>query len=167
MSLLRLLTAGIAASVLVAFSVWFGPGLENPEPVGSFFNSTFPASLPVSLDLVESEGTAITALAMAHEPRGHRFFVAEQSGTIYTFVPGEDGLKQKTFFMDLTQQVWAGQDSGVLGLAFHPEYNLLGSPNSGYFYLFYTTDKEGTPIYADFPFYRNVPRGQRERVDFD
>ena len=144
MLFVRLLIASIATSMLVAFSVWFVPGLEDPEPVGPFLNATFPSFLPVSLDLVESEGTAITALAMAAEPRGERFFVAEQSGTIYTFLPDEDGLKQKTFFMDLTQQVWAGQDSGVLGLAFHPEYNQSGSPNNAYFYLFYTTDKSGT-----------------------
>ena len=144
MSFMRLLIACMATSLLVAFSFWFAPGLENPEPVGPFLNGAFPSSLPVSLELAESEGTAITALAMAPEPRGERFFVAEQSGTIYTFIPGQDGLKQKTFFMDLTQQVWAGQDSGVLGLAFHPEYNQQGSPNSSYFYLFYTTDKNGT-----------------------
>ena len=141
MSILRLLMTGVAACSLVAFSVWYAPGLDSPEAVGPFLNGAFPSSLPVSLELEDSEDTAITALAMAAEPRGERLFVAEQSGTIYTFIPGEEGLQQKTFFMNMTQQVWAGQDSGVLGLAFHPEYNLQGSPNSSYFYVFYTTQR--------------------------
>ena len=134
--------AGIATCSLLAFSVWLAPGLDTPEPVDPFLNGAFPSSLPVTLELAESEETAITALAMAAEPRGERLFVAEQSGTIYTFLPTEDGLKEKTFFMNMTQQVWAGQDSGVLGLAFHPEYNLQGSPNSAYFYVFYTTERD-------------------------
>ena len=141
---LRATLTTILTSIVLGLSYILATGLETPEPIGPFLDEQLPASLPVSFELLESEGTAITALAMAAEPRGERLFVAEQSGTIYTFLPGTGGLTNKTFFLDLTQRVWAGQDSGVLGLAFHPEYNQAGSPNSSYFYVYYTTDKGGT-----------------------
>ena len=45
--------------------------------------------------------------------------------------------------MDIQNQVFSGQDSGMLGLAFHPEYNQSGSPNKDYFYIYYTAIKDG------------------------
>ena len=137
----------VAAASFIAFSIYMTSGLTEPEEIGPFINGAFPSALQSRIDLTIGEGTAITALAMAPEPRGDRMFVAEQSGTIYTFIPGGDGLYQKTFFMDLTKRVWAGQDSGLLGLAFHPDFNALDSPSSSYFYVYYITQRNETQYF--------------------
>ena len=48
--------------------------------------------------------------------------------------------------MDLQSQVFSGQDSGMLGLAFHPEYNMAGSPNAAYLYIYYTAIVDGNHL---------------------
>ncbi|MEM8488975.1 MAG: PQQ-dependent sugar dehydrogenase, partial [Bacteroidota bacterium] len=83
-----------------------------------------------------------SALAITPEPLGTRVFVAEQSGRIFTLTASDEGLESKSLFMDIGSQVLSGQDSGLLGFAFHPEYNQVGSPNSTYFYLYYTHQRE-------------------------
>ena len=40
-------------------------------------------------------------------------------------------------FLDISDRVWTGQDSGLLGVAFHPKFGDPTSPNRGYFYLYY------------------------------
>lgn len=125
----------------VAFGVFYGPGLNEPAAIGPYLNGVFPAKVSGDIAATSTEERANTGLGLAPEPRGTRMFVAEQRGAIYTFAPGDDGLSGKQLFMDIGSKVWAGQDSGVLGFAFHPDYNLDGSPNSTYFYVFYTALK--------------------------
>lgn len=133
----------LALFLLVAsFRFFIATGLEDPAPVGAFLNGQLPATLDAEIQVTSTSENANTALAMKPEPQGSRMFVAEQSGRIYTFNPVEDGLAGKTLFMDISDQVLSGPDSGVLGLAFHPEYNQAGSPNSAYFYLYYTMQTE-------------------------
>ncbi|WP_188369164.1 PQQ-dependent sugar dehydrogenase [Muriicola marianensis] len=65
-----------------------------------------------------------------------RIFVVEQPGRIVVF-PNDPGVTtaQKSVFLDLTGVVSysSGQEIGLLGLAFHPNYNV-----NGYFYVYYT-----------------------------
>src|SRR5688572_29710752 len=46
-------------------------------------------------------------------------------------------------FIDVTQGLFLGQDSGLLNMVFHPEYGQAGSPNRNYFYLFYIAEVDG------------------------
>jgi len=69
----------------------------------------------------------------------NRFFVVQQYGVISTFenIPGVDRHK---VFLDISDRVSpTGEELGLLGLAFHPNY-----PDSGYFYVNYTNSKSGT-----------------------
>ena len=67
----------------------------------------------------------------------NRLFVVEQSGIIRVFEndPSLADTEVDTF-LDLTSQVTfsSGQEMGLLGLAFHPNYN-----QNGWFYVYYTT----------------------------
>ncbi len=60
-----------------------------------------------------------------------RLFVVEQGGRIK--IVQTDGSVNATPFLDISSQVSGGSEQGLLGLAFHPDYD-----NNGYFYVSYT-----------------------------
>src|SRR3989339_1275940 len=61
-----------------------------------------------------------------------RIFVVEQAGKIYVF-ENNPGATIKNKFLDITDSVSSGGEMGLLGLAFHPNYE-----SNGYFYVNYT-----------------------------
>ncbi len=68
----------------------------------------------------------------------NRLFVAQQRGLIYVFQNSPTVNSRKTF-MDMTGIVSvSGSETGLLGIAFHPDYE-----NNRYFYLSYTFDSSG------------------------
>lgn len=68
-----------------------------------------------------------------------RFFIVEQPGRIY--VLKDENAKEKEIFLDIENLVNdGGNEQGLLGLAFHPDYE-----RNGYFYVNYT-DNNGTVI---------------------
>ncbi len=67
-----------------------------------------------------------------------RIFVVEQQGNIYVF-PNDSNATEKTLFLDIKESVDdSGNEMGLLGLAFHPNYE-----ENGYFYVDYTTSDPG------------------------
>lgn len=129
--------------MLIASQFYLATGLDDPEPISAYLNDTFPVKITTTLEVTTEPRPTDRALAITPEPLGERVFVAEQVGRIFTFMSTENGLVGRTLFMDIQQQVFSGQDSGMLGLAFHPEYNQEGSPNNAYFYVYYTAIKDG------------------------
>ncbi|MBV6405012.1 MAG: PQQ-dependent sugar dehydrogenase [Flavobacteriales bacterium] len=70
-------------------------------------------------------------VAVTHAGDG-RLFVVERPGRIR--IVGPDGVANAQPFLDITAQVLDdGNEQGLLGLAFHPNY-----PQNGYFYVHYT-----------------------------
>jgi glucose/arabinose dehydrogenase len=61
-----------------------------------------------------------------------RIFVVEQAGVIKVFA-NVDTVETAGTFLDISAQVASGGERGLLGLAFHPEYE-----TNGYFYAYYT-----------------------------
>ncbi|XP_036405858.1 HHIP-like protein 1 [Megalops cyprinoides] len=64
-------------------------------------------------------------LAMVHANDGtHRFFVAEQVGVVWAYLPDHSRLEKP--FLNITQAVltspWEGDERGFLGLVFHPKF---------------------------------------------
>jgi glucose/arabinose dehydrogenase len=66
-----------------------------------------------------------------------RIFVVEQRGVIQVF-PNSPAAQKSSVFLDIEKQVHSGGETGLLGMAFHPDYK-----TNGYFYLNYTT---GDPL---------------------
>jgi glucose/arabinose dehydrogenase len=63
-----------------------------------------------------------------------RIFVVTQSGVIYVFNNNPSVTQsQVKVFLDIRDRVTSGGELGLLGLAFHPNYE-----NNGYFYVNYT-----------------------------
>ena len=64
-------------------------------------------------------------LAMVHANDGtHRFFVAEQVGVVWTYLPNRSRLEKP--FLNISKAVltspWEGDERGFLGLTFHPKF---------------------------------------------
>jgi len=71
-------------------------------------------------------------LYMTAAPGSSDLFIVEQAGRIR--VIGSDGVLAPEPFLDIRSQVEDGQnEQGLLGLAFHPDYE-----SNGLFYVFYT-----------------------------
>ena len=66
-----------------------------------------------------------------------RLYAATQAGVIYQF-PNDPAVEQPVVFLDVSDRVVDGGERGLLGLAFHPDYE-----TNGYFYVNYTA---GNPL---------------------
>ena len=62
----------------------------------------------------------------------NRIFVVEQTGIIKVF-PNNQNVSNTKIFLDITDRVTSGGETGLLGLAFHPDFE-----TNGYFYVNYT-----------------------------
>lgn len=75
----------------------------------------------------------------------NRLFVVEQEGLISVF-KNESGVSSKKTFLDITRKVEdSGNEEGLLGLAFHPQYK-----TNGYFYVNYTASNPDRTIISRF-----------------
>ncbi len=64
-----------------------------------------------------------------------RLYVVDQEGKIF-WLPEDNAANAKPMlFLDISDRVAAGGEMGLLGLAFHPDFQ-----KNGYFYVNYTTD---------------------------
>jgi glucose/arabinose dehydrogenase len=98
---------------------------------------------------------------LTHPPgQSDRLFVAGQNGIIHVF-PNRQDVKNAEVFLDLTKKVISyevpgGNEEGLLGLAFHPEYE-----KNGYFYTYYTTANPRRAVLSRF----TVSTGDPDRAD--
>jgi len=93
------------------------------------------APAPVSI------GTFATPVHVAAPPGdGSRLFVVEKAGRVQVLV---NGVKAAAPFLDVTDSVRAGEEEGLLSIAFAPDYG-----TSGLFYVFYT-DNGGDLVVAE------------------
>lgn len=74
----------------------------------------------------------------------NRIFVVERNGIIKVF-PNDRNVSSTTTFLDITDRVTSGGETGLLGLAFHPDYL-----NNGYFYVNYTAPSPLRTIISRF-----------------
>lgn len=74
-------------------------------------------------------------LGLRHPGDGsNHLFVVEQQGVIYRF-QNDSTTTEKSVFLDIRDRVIDGGERGLLGLAFHPNFEM-----NGYFYVNYTAD---------------------------
>ncbi len=105
--------------VLMAASFWV-PGTSaqaSPVPERNLTLNSVVSGLSVPVDLRAPEGD-------------DRLFVVELTGKIRIF---DNGSLRSTPFLDMSAKVSTGGERGLLGLAFHPDYN-----DNELFYIYYT-----------------------------
>jgi hypothetical protein len=71
-----------------------------------------------------------------------RLFVVEQGGTIRVLA---GGASAPTLFLDISDRVIAGGEQGLLGLAFHPQYE-----TNRRFFVDYTRRSDGATVIAEY-----------------
>ena len=74
----------------------------------------------------------------------NRIFVVQQNGLIRVF-PNDSTTSAVQTFLDLTNKIITGSERGLLGLAFHPNYE-----TNRYFYVNYTRSGDGATIVSRF-----------------
>src|SRR5688500_4608219 len=75
----------------------------------------------------------------------NRIFVVEQAGIISVF-PNDPEVSEKKDFLDIREKVDdQGNEEGLLGLAFHPDYE-----TNGYFYVNYTAANPNRTVISRF-----------------
>ena len=72
----------------------------------------------------------------------NRLFIVERGGVICVLQPG---APTPTVFLDIHTRVVAGGEQGLLGLAFHPLYEM-----NGRFFVYYTRATDGTLVLAEY-----------------
>lgn len=105
-------------------------------------NSTldFPSDLPTGEYEIRLVRELSTILAIASPPSStDSVFLAERAGRIQRVLDIDTGTLADTPFLDISSRVTTNLENGLLGLAFHPQYE-----RNGYFYVFYTTNASGT-----------------------
>ncbi len=157
--------SSIAALVLVSglfptSAVAQSYGLTERQPIGAYLNGKFPTTAPSATtgwstvpafpNLTFNNATHITAA-----PRSDRLYVSTQAGRIYSFV-NNPATTSSTLVIDVSNRTQVSDSSGLLGVVFHPEFGLAGSPNRGYVYIFYTYSPN--PQYGYFPCYDRLSR---------
>lgn len=73
-----------------------------------------------------------------------RIYVAEQGGRIVT-LDATDATPAATTFLNVSTRISSGGERGLLGMAFHPEYE-----TNGYVYLHYTGSGDGRTVLARY-----------------
>ncbi len=131
-----------------------------PHPIVSVFflfafcsdttreDATAPESDPVNYKTVVAfpRLSFTRPVDLQHPPDAtNRIFVVEQAGVISVF-PNDANTSSKNTFLDIRDKVDdTGNEEGLLGLAFHPNYQ-----SNGYFYVNYTAEKPNRTVISRF-----------------
>src|SRR3954470_22448529 len=123
-------------------------GLGRREPIGPYLDRKLPPTPPSSLGWEAVPAFPLLSFQdpvfLTHAPRGRRLYVCGRQGTIESF-ENDPRVATKALFLDLRSRCQGWDDSGLLGLAFHPEFGRAGSPNRGYFYVAYNYNARPSP----------------------
>jgi uncharacterized repeat protein (TIGR03806 family) len=89
-------------------------------------------NLPIDLDPTYTFYTLLTSI-----PGTNKLALFGKQGTVYSFT-NDPGVNQFSQIGDFSTNVMKYADAGVLGFAFHPDFNLPESPRKDEIYIFYT-----------------------------
>ncbi|NXT26494.1 HIPL1 protein, partial [Syrrhaptes paradoxus] len=92
----------------------------------------------LQLCLMEVANRLRNPVAMVHANDGtHRFFIAEQVGLVWTYLPDRSRLEKP--FLNISEAVltspWEGDERGFLGIVFHPKFKFNGKV-----YVYYSVE---------------------------
>ncbi|KAM6273777.1 HHIP-like protein 1 [Porphyrio hochstetteri] len=92
----------------------------------------------LQLCLMEVANGLRNPVAMVHANDGtHRFFIAEQVGLVWTYLPDQSRLEKP--FLNISKAVltspWEGDERGFLGIVFHPKFKFNGKV-----YVYYSVE---------------------------
>lgn len=118
-------------------------GITARQPVGPFLNEVLPHTAPA----ISGKWSAVVAfpnllftnsVGLTAVPDSDLLCVWEREGRIWTF-ENSSNVTEKKLVLDIHNQCQGWDDSGLLGVAFHP-----GFATNHFMYVFYTWVKPGT-----------------------
>ena len=140
-------------------------GLASRPPVGAFLNGVMPEVAPgisgnwsavvAFTNLVFTNSTGLTSV-----PGSDELCVWEREGRVWTF-QNSPGASEKKLVLDLGNQCQGWDDSGLLGIAFHP-----GFATNHFMFVYYTWvapgSVTGSPTSRPIP---NLPETYHDRLE--
>lgn len=103
-------------------------------------------------------------VALIEAPRTGHLLVAEREGRLFAF-ENREAVAEKQLVLDLTGQNQGENDSGLLGIACHPEFAQPDSPNARYLYAHYAF--RAPPIVGRTPPSNTATRSRLSRFTID
>ena len=122
-------------------------GLSNRQVMGAYLNGAFPSSAPgtggaiVAVDAFPGV-TFSDPIQMVQQPGATLLWVITRQGQVWRLDKNAPS-STKTLMLNLSAVTLAAGDSGMIGLALHPEFGQAGSANRGYLYLWYNYKPNG------------------------
>jgi len=133
------------------FAVALGVALGSSAPLAQTVSSSSsgpraalgpnPAAVPLAVEVAAS-GFQFPVLATAPAGDAQRLFVLEQLAGQVRLV--KDGVLQPTPFLDLSGQIFASGENGLLSLVFHPDY-----ASNGRLFVYYN-EPGGAAVLAEY-----------------
>lgn len=118
-------------------------GVSAPGVVGPYLD-ILPSSTPGGGSGVWAVEDALPGITFSSlkgvvsEPRSNFIYVYERQGTIQR-LDYSSATPSKDQVFDISADIVNGDNGGLRTVVFHPEFNLAGSPNKDFVYMFYTT----------------------------
>ena len=116
--------------VLVVFYVLLAPGVALATYVFNAFPDLPSFVLPIGIE-DPMDGT-------------DRLFIAQRGGLIYV-IQNDPAVSTRTLFLDISSQLSTFGEGGLLGLAFHPDYE-----SNRFFYVTFTAESPRREVLARF-----------------
>jgi uncharacterized repeat protein (TIGR03806 family) len=120
-------------------------GLDSRPPLGPFLNDVMPETAPpvsTNWQVVPAFPNLVftNMLGVLPVPGTNLLCAWEREGRVWTFV-NDSNATTKSLVVDISNQCQGWDDSGLLGLAFHPGYQ-----TNGHMFLCYTWVTPGTVV---------------------
>lgn len=118
-------------------------GLDIATAVGPYLNNIFPHSAPNTtakwdVEVAYTNMVFDQPMYMTPYPRTNWQVLVEKPGIIYIFPNRRDVVTNDLrLFLDIRSRLYTVSDSGMTGIAFHPEFGQSGSTNRGFVYVTY------------------------------
>ena len=125
-------------------------GLTSRPTVGQSFDNVFPPTTPTLGDWSTVNAypnlTFINPMGILQVPGQSKMFVFEREGRAYIFDKAST-TSTKTLALDISNQCQGWDDSGLMNLVFHPQFDLSGAAGTNrYIYAFYEWVPPGTVV---------------------
>lgn len=120
------------------------PGLDAPQAVAPYLNGVFPTTTPgpsgnwAVVDAFPNL-SFVDPVRMVKDPvSDEHVYVVCRGGEIWRIpFSATATTAEKVRVIDRRSSTWGYWDTGMLSMAFHPDFGIPGNPNRGYLYVFY------------------------------
>ncbi len=125
-------------------------GLNSRPNVGAYLDGVMPPQPPVlatnwSTVVAFPNLTFLNPLGVLPMPGTTKLVVWEREGRIYHF-ENTPAVAAKTLIVDFSSFCQGWDDSGLLGVAFHPQFDLSGTTGNRYLYVWYNRTRPGVAV---------------------